>query len=57
MSAWRVAGIVHCMEGWDFHECGNVMFDIEKIWRASIEHGFRPLINDSKPNLQLPRGK
>lgn len=53
----RVAGIVHCMEGWDVHECGNAMFDIEKIWRASIEQGFRRLINDSNPNLQLPRGK
>ncbi|KAL8542571.1 hypothetical protein ACS0TY_003450 [Phlomoides rotata] len=45
MSAWRIAGILHAMEGWDVHECGNIMFDVEKIWRASLDHGFRP-----KPN-------
>ncbi|KAL1546549.1 Very-long-chain aldehyde decarbonylase cer1 [Salvia divinorum] len=43
MSAWRIAGILHGMEGWNVHECGNMMFDIEKIWRASLDHGFRPL--------------
>ncbi|KAL0429396.1 UNVERIFIED_CONTAM: Very-long-chain aldehyde decarbonylase CER1 [Sesamum radiatum] len=43
MSAWRIAGILHGMEDWNMHECGNMMFDIEKIWQASLEHGFRPL--------------
>ncbi|KAH6767557.1 Fatty acid hydroxylase superfamily [Perilla frutescens var. hirtella] len=59
ISAWRIAGILHAMEGWDVHECGNMIFDIEKIWRASLEHGFRPLIDiaDSKPNSQLPTGQ
>lgn len=43
ISAWRIAGILHAMEEWDAHECGNIMFNIEKIWRASLEHGFRPV--------------
>ncbi|XP_047976263.1 very-long-chain aldehyde decarbonylase CER1-like isoform X1 [Salvia hispanica] len=51
MSAWRIAGILHGIEGWGVHECGNMMFDIEKIWRASLDHGFHPL---TKPN---PPGK
>ncbi|XP_051149751.1 very-long-chain aldehyde decarbonylase CER1-like [Andrographis paniculata] len=53
MSAWRIAGILHAMEEWNEHECGNMMFDIEKIWKASIEHGFRPLAvsAESKQNL------
>ncbi|KAL9142229.1 hypothetical protein ABFS82_14G155100 [Erythranthe guttata] len=52
MSAWRIAGILHAMEEWNVNECGDTMFDIEKIWQASLEHGFRPLTNviDSKPN-------
>ncbi|OAY75468.1 Protein ECERIFERUM 1 [Ananas comosus] len=41
MSAWRVAGIVHALEGWDTHECGDTVTDIEKIWSAAIRHGFR----------------
>ncbi|KAF8369442.1 hypothetical protein HHK36_032541 [Tetracentron sinense] len=44
MSAWRVAGIVHALEGWDAHECGDAMFDTEKVWRATLQHGFRPLM-------------
>lgn len=43
MSAWRIAGILHALEGWDVHECGEVMFSIDKIWQASLQHGFRPL--------------
>lgn len=52
MSAWRIAGILHAMEEWNVHECGNMMFDIEKIWQASLAHGFRPLTNVTqlKPN-------
>ncbi|XP_019187912.1 PREDICTED: protein ECERIFERUM 1-like isoform X2 [Ipomoea nil] len=42
MSAWRVAGILHGVEGWNVNECGNAMFDIGKIWEASLRHGFRP---------------
>ncbi|XP_047969214.1 very-long-chain aldehyde decarbonylase CER1-like [Salvia hispanica] len=42
MSAARVAGILHVVEGWDVHECGNSIFDIDKIWEAAIKHGFRP---------------
>ncbi|XP_033508943.1 very-long-chain aldehyde decarbonylase CER1-like isoform X2 [Nicotiana tomentosiformis] len=43
MSAPRVAGIVHALEGWDVHECGDNMIDIDKIWEASLKHGFKPL--------------
>ncbi|KAK6918124.1 putative domain Wax2, C-terminal, partial [Dillenia turbinata] len=43
MSAWRVAGIVHALEGWNVHECGESMFDVERVWQASLQHGFRPL--------------
>jgi len=42
MSASRVAGIVHALEGWNVHECGNFTFSAEKIWQASLHHGFRP---------------
>ncbi|KAH8489811.1 hypothetical protein H0E87_025158 [Populus deltoides] len=44
MSAWRVAGIVHALEGWNEHECGYAMSDIDKVWQASIQHGFKPLV-------------
>ncbi|GLT77199.1 hypothetical protein SLA2020_488080 [Shorea laevis] len=43
MSAVRVAGIVHALEGWDVHECGNSVFSIDKVWEAALRHGFRPL--------------
>ncbi|XP_052194010.1 very-long-chain aldehyde decarbonylase CER1-like [Diospyros lotus] len=43
MSAWRIAGIVHALEGWNVHECGKMLFNIEKIWEASLLHGFQPL--------------
>ncbi|XP_052724955.1 very-long-chain aldehyde decarbonylase CER1 [Vigna angularis] len=56
MSAWRVAGIVHALEGWNVHECGNFTFSVEKIWQASLRHGFRPFkINSFSSTLnQLP---
>ncbi|KAL5538721.1 hypothetical protein UlMin_044803 [Ulmus minor] len=44
MSAWRIAGIVHAMEGWNEHECGDTMSDIEKVWEATLRHGFQPLM-------------
>ncbi|XP_059285900.1 very-long-chain aldehyde decarbonylase CER1-like [Lycium ferocissimum] len=43
MSAWRIAGILHAFEGLKEHECGNMMFDIDKVWKASLDHGFSPL--------------
>ncbi|KAJ4832150.1 hypothetical protein Tsubulata_015990 [Turnera subulata] len=43
MSAWRIAGILHALEGWDEHECGHTMTDIDRTWQASLRHGFRPL--------------
>ncbi|KAG5627155.1 hypothetical protein H5410_012373 [Solanum commersonii] len=40
MSAWRIAGIVHALEGWNEHDCGDMMIDVEKVWKASLSHGF-----------------
>ncbi|MED6106726.1 hypothetical protein PIB30_007049 [Stylosanthes scabra] len=42
-SAWRIAGILHALEDWEVNECGDMMFSIQKIWQASLHHGFRPL--------------
>ncbi|XP_031399215.1 very-long-chain aldehyde decarbonylase CER1-like isoform X1 [Punica granatum] len=50
MSAWRIAGIVHALEGWEGHECGGTIFDVEKAWEAALQHGFRPLMI---PNAQV----
>ncbi|KAI3495094.1 hypothetical protein L1887_37247 [Cichorium endivia] len=44
MSAWRIAGIVHGLEGWDVNECGDEIFNISKVWEASLQHGFTPLM-------------
>ncbi|KAM3310169.1 hypothetical protein ACQJBY_031078 [Aegilops geniculata] len=43
MSAWRVAGIVHALEGWNEHECGETVLDMDKVWSAAIKHGFHPV--------------
>lgn len=43
MSAWRVAGIIHALEGWDVHECGDTVMEIEKVWSAALRHGFLPV--------------
>ncbi|XVE90814.1 hypothetical protein DITRI_Ditri20bG0106500 [Diplodiscus trichospermus] len=43
MSVWRIAGLVHALEGWEEHECGYTMSNIEKVWEASLKHGFQPL--------------
>ncbi|KAM0891936.1 hypothetical protein ACQ4PT_026098 [Festuca glaucescens] len=43
MSAWHIAGILHVLEGWSTHECGDDMMDVEKAWSAAIRHGFVPL--------------
>ncbi|XP_024022211.1 protein ECERIFERUM 1 isoform X1 [Morus notabilis] len=51
MSAWRVAGIVHALAGWDEHECGfNItnVCNFEKVWEASLRHGFQPLSSQTK---------
>ncbi|AES88379.2 fatty acid hydroxylase superfamily protein [Medicago truncatula] len=50
MSAWRIAGIIHALEGWDAHECGDTVFNIEKVWEASIRHGYLPLKIPQKLN-------
>ncbi|XP_071705648.1 very-long-chain aldehyde decarbonylase CER1-like [Rutidosis leptorrhynchoides] len=43
MSAWRIAGILHGLEGWNVNECGNEMFQVDKIWNAILKHGFTPI--------------
>ncbi|XP_062200278.1 very-long-chain aldehyde decarbonylase GL1-5 [Phragmites australis] len=43
MSAWRIAGMVHALEGWNEHECGDIVLDMEKVWSAAILHGFCPV--------------
>ncbi|XP_057450876.1 very-long-chain aldehyde decarbonylase CER1-like [Lotus japonicus] len=43
MSAWRIAGIVHSLEGWTEHECGYTMHNIDKVWKSTLQHGFKPL--------------
>ena len=48
MNAWRIAGIVHALEGWNEHECGKTMSNIEKVWQASLQHGFQPLLLPTK---------
>ncbi|PWA45213.1 sterol desaturase-like protein [Artemisia annua] len=44
MSAWRIAGILHGLEGWNVNEYGNEIFNVEKTWEASLHHGFTPLM-------------
>lgn len=49
MSAWRIAGIVNGLEGWNEHECGMDATNIHKVWEATLRHGFQPLaINSSQ---------
>lgn len=43
MSASRITGIIHALEGWNTHECGDSMLDVEKIWSSALSHGFIPL--------------
>ncbi|KAE9603419.1 hypothetical protein Lal_00008242 [Lupinus albus] len=43
MSAWRIAGIVHCLEGWNENECGYKMHNIDKVWNTTLQHGFLPV--------------
>ncbi|CAN4077069.1 unnamed protein product [Withania somnifera] len=50
MSAQRIAGILHALENWREHECGNMMFDIEKVWKSSLDHGFQPITMASLRN-------
>ncbi|KAG8091914.1 hypothetical protein GUJ93_ZPchr0012g19727 [Zizania palustris] len=43
MSAWRIVGILHALEGWNEHECGDKVLDMEKVWSAAAMHGFCPV--------------
>lgn len=45
MSAWRVAGIVHALEGWNVDEVGDMVVDHDKAWKAALSHGFLPIIS------------
>ncbi|KAM7470073.1 hypothetical protein LguiA_008256 [Lonicera macranthoides] len=42
MSAWRVAGIVNGLEGWNENESGDTIFNIDIVWQATLKHGFQP---------------
>ncbi|CAH8354630.1 unnamed protein product [Eruca vesicaria subsp. sativa] len=46
MSAWRVGGIVHALEGWEEHECGLdlPMVNPPRVWEAALRNGFKPLV-------------
>uniref|UniRef100_A0A0D3B5G5 Very-long-chain aldehyde decarbonylase CER1-like C-terminal domain-containing protein n=1 Tax=Brassica oleracea var. oleracea TaxID=109376 RepID=A0A0D3B5G5_BRAOL len=46
MSAWRVGGIVHALEGWEEHECGLEvpMVNPPRVWEAALRNGFKPLV-------------
>ncbi|KAH0457935.1 hypothetical protein IEQ34_013250 [Dendrobium chrysotoxum] len=46
MSAWRVAGIIHGLEGWDANECGENVLHVDRIWMAALRHGFLPLLHE-----------
>ncbi|XP_039020100.1 very-long-chain aldehyde decarbonylase CER1-like [Hibiscus syriacus] len=43
MSVSRTARIVHGLGGWEEHECGSTMSNIDKVWEACLKHGFQPL--------------
>ncbi|KAH9735656.1 Very-long-chain aldehyde decarbonylase CER1 [Citrus sinensis] len=43
MSAWRIGGIVHALEGWNEHECGYTISNVDTVWDAALRHGFVPL--------------
>ncbi|KAG7573998.1 putative domain Wax2 C-terminal [Arabidopsis suecica] len=45
MSAWRVGGIVHALEGWEEHECGlDPNLNPPRVWEAALQNGFQPLL-------------
>ncbi|KAG7595383.1 Fatty acid hydroxylase [Arabidopsis suecica] len=45
MSAWKIGGIVHALEGWEEHDCGNTcnVLRLHAIWEAALRHDFQPL--------------
>lgn len=46
MSAWRVGGIVHALEGWKEHECSldDSIVNLSRVWKAALRNGFQPLV-------------
>ncbi|KAL4190493.1 hypothetical protein AMTRI_Chr07g75930 [Amborella trichopoda] len=49
MSAWRVGGILHALQGWETHECGDTMLDLQKVWSFDLNRGFLPFVYDHNP--------
>ena len=43
MSASRITGIIHALEGWNTHECGDLMLDVDTTWSCALNYGFIPL--------------
>ena len=47
MSAWRIAGMVHALEGWEENACGfnaaNMIPNYDRVWQATLRYGFEPL--------------
>lgn len=51
LSGSRIAGILHALEGWNEHECGDSMLNPDKVWQTSLHYGFRPLDLTLPPNF------
>ncbi|CAN7103740.1 protein CER1-like 2 [Brassica rapa] len=58
MSAWRVGGIVHALEGWEEHECGldGPVVNPPRVWEAALRNGFKPLVLPSVETKGLSNG-
>ncbi|KAF8101883.1 hypothetical protein N665_0201s0190 [Sinapis alba] len=58
MSAWRVGGIVHALEGWEEHECGldDKVVNPPRVWDAALRNGFKPLVLPSLETKGLNNG-
>ncbi|KAJ4776263.1 Fatty acid hydroxylase superfamily [Rhynchospora pubera] len=48
ISASRAAGIIHALEEWDTHECGDMVTSTDKVWHAALKHGFTPYNSSSE---------
>ncbi|KAH7835923.1 hypothetical protein Vadar_031144 [Vaccinium darrowii] len=60
MSASRVAGILHALEGWNINECGQKMFDVEQKRKVETPGSchrrffFEPFRRSSSQPLTIP---
>lgn len=42
--ACHAGGLVHTLEGWDYHEVGAIDVDrIDATWAAALKYGFKPV--------------